>query len=83
MTRMDHLIHTTYVPCAKDLVSLAMNENEIEDFKQVQDTKTNYLKQCDGWILEFTELALPHDVQHDLFLNKILTSKSYEGRAWT
>ena len=48
MTKMDHLIHNTYVPCAKDLVSLAMNENEIEDFKQVQDTKTNYLKQCDG-----------------------------------
>ena len=48
MMKMDHLIHNTYVPCAKDLVSLAMNEDKIEDFKLVQDTRTNYLKQCDG-----------------------------------
>ena len=48
MTKMDHLIHNTYVPCVKDLASLAMNKDKIEDFKLVQDTRMNCLKQCDG-----------------------------------
>ena len=43
-----HLIHSICVLCAKDSVSLATNEEEIEDFELIQDTKTTYLKQCDG-----------------------------------